>query len=311
MLASRLTEWRDQAAAACNKPRNFIMRDDAVLDLSKLGADSPRPLIKKDLFIRTLHPRAVQNYAPRLLQLLKAPVTDEQMDECTKLVAKQVQERSGTRQEQAKIKSVLSLSQAYYAVLCQTVAVEPSLVASDAELKDLISAVITGAIEIEHGQDGSLSVSTPSSNRLLSGWRYEVSLPPMRTFRGTAVGSRLLHGGGGLLGDQLLRLLGVLVERVAAVSHAEGALCLDTHWHIRPRAAANWPLRALADRGSAAPAVPDREHQCAVGPGVAHRRVRRRCALKGAPRPCSWPVRAPCITECPRVCSNVLECRIR
>jgi ribonuclease D len=33
VLASRLAEWREEVATTINKPRNFIMRDDAILDL--------------------------------------------------------------------------------------------------------------------------------------------------------------------------------------------------------------------------------------------------------------------------------------
>ena len=62
-----LTEWREQTAIAENRPRNWLLRDDLVIDLARLQPENQTEMIK----IRNLHERTVKRYGHALCQLIK------------------------------------------------------------------------------------------------------------------------------------------------------------------------------------------------------------------------------------------------
>lgn len=62
-----LTEWREQTAIAENRPRNWLLRDDLVIDLARLQPETRAEMIK----IRNLHEGTVKRYGQVLCRIIK------------------------------------------------------------------------------------------------------------------------------------------------------------------------------------------------------------------------------------------------
>ncbi len=66
-----LARWREEAAQKQNRPRNWLMRDDVLLDLSRLMPDSDEELAR----VRSLSERALSKNGKQLLELISKAKT--------------------------------------------------------------------------------------------------------------------------------------------------------------------------------------------------------------------------------------------
>ena len=65
VLASRLAEWREEVATTINKPRNFIMRDDAILDLVLMARRAHKYFPVHRAGVNTMHLSRAGGLQPR------------------------------------------------------------------------------------------------------------------------------------------------------------------------------------------------------------------------------------------------------
>lgn len=70
--AQRLAAWREQTARSANKPRNWILRDDALIDIATLLPDDRENLER----VRSLKGRSGQKYYDQLLAEVRAARSD-------------------------------------------------------------------------------------------------------------------------------------------------------------------------------------------------------------------------------------------
>ncbi|OOZ41019.1 ribonuclease D [Solemya pervernicosa gill symbiont] len=68
-----LAQWREQTAQNDNRPRNRLMRDDALGDIARMTPDDMESLAR----IRGLHERLVKRYGKSILDLIKASRENE------------------------------------------------------------------------------------------------------------------------------------------------------------------------------------------------------------------------------------------
>ena len=62
-----LAEWREQTAQQKDLPRNWIVRDDALIDIARMAPDSTAKLAK----IRNLQPKTLERYGQSLIRLVE------------------------------------------------------------------------------------------------------------------------------------------------------------------------------------------------------------------------------------------------
>jgi ribonuclease D len=85
-----LAEWRERTAQEENRPRNWLLRDDLLLDVAKLQPDNLEALYK----IRDMNERVARRYGTTLCQLigkakLQAPIKLEDAEKLPKLTQQQ------------------------------------------------------------------------------------------------------------------------------------------------------------------------------------------------------------------------------
>ncbi len=66
-IVQKLTEWREKTAQSENRPKNWLVRDDLLLELAKLKPESVNELAK----IRNLNERVSKRYGKIICQLIK------------------------------------------------------------------------------------------------------------------------------------------------------------------------------------------------------------------------------------------------
>lgn len=66
-IVQKLTEWREKTAQLENRPKNWLIRDDLLLELAKLQPETLAELAK----IRNLNERVVRRYGKMICQLIK------------------------------------------------------------------------------------------------------------------------------------------------------------------------------------------------------------------------------------------------
>lgn len=140
-IVQSLTEWREKTAQAENRPKNWLIRDDLLLELAKL-----QPITVGDLAkIRNINERSVKRYGKMICQLIedamgKPPIAS---NDKTKSAKK-------TQQQEA----VLDVLTAVVRVRADENSINPMILASRKELEKLLLS-----------EDGST---------ILQGWRYSM-----------------------------------------------------------------------------------------------------------------------------------------
>ena len=140
-ILQRLAAWREQRAINSNRPRRWILKDDVLLDLSKLAPES----IDKFSMIRGIEPSTIKRYSDALLAEIKQAklVPKEQWP-----VLKKTQPLS--QQQNALVDALMALLRKY----CDEQSISPVAVASRKEVERMVS----GETDIP----------------LLQGWRNEI-----------------------------------------------------------------------------------------------------------------------------------------
>jgi len=140
-IVQALTEWREKTAQSENRPKNWLIRDDLLLELAKL-----QPVIIGELAkIRTINERSVNRYGKVICQLIdeakgKAPIP---LNDKSKIKKK-------TQQQEA----VLDVLTALVRVRADENSLNPMILASKKDLEKLL-------IDEE-------------DSMILQGWRYSM-----------------------------------------------------------------------------------------------------------------------------------------
>lgn len=85
-----LAEWREQTAIDEDRPRNWLLRDDLIIDLARLQPENQSEMLK----IRNLHERTARRYGQALCQIIlaaknRAPIKVEEKDTRVKKIPHQ------------------------------------------------------------------------------------------------------------------------------------------------------------------------------------------------------------------------------
>ena len=140
-IVQALTEWRERTAQSENRPKNWLVRDDLLLELAKLQPVTVSELAK----IRTINERSVNRYGKVICQLIneakdKAPIP---LNDKSKIKKK-------TQQQEA----VLDVLTALVRVRADENSLNPMILASKKDLEKLLI-----------DEEDSL---------ILQGWRYSM-----------------------------------------------------------------------------------------------------------------------------------------
>ena len=124
-IVQSLTEWREKTAQAENRPKNWLIRDDLLLEMAKLQPVTVPDLIK----IRSINERSVKRYGKVICQIIeearqKPPAT---LDDKTKSPKK-------TQQQEA----MLDVLTAVVRLRADENSINPTILASRKDLEELL-----------------------------------------------------------------------------------------------------------------------------------------------------------------------------
>lgn len=141
-IIQALTQWREQTAQQEDRPRNWLMRDDLLLELAKLQPTTPSELAT----IRSMNEKTVQRYGKVLCELItqakqRPPIVQTQ--------------KEGVAKKTPQQEAVLDVLTAVVRIRAEENALNPVILASRKELEKLLYDV--------------------EECLLLSGWRYTMA----------------------------------------------------------------------------------------------------------------------------------------
>ncbi len=142
-IVQALTEWREETAQAENKPKNWLIRDDLLLELAKFQPETVTDLSK----IRGIQERAIKRYGKVICQL----INEAKQKPPIPLTAKNKSQKK-TQQHEAAL-DVLS---ALVRIRADKNSINPAILASRKDLEKLLF----------DGED--------ASNPILMGWRFSM-----------------------------------------------------------------------------------------------------------------------------------------
>lgn len=140
-IVQALTEWRERTAQSENRPKNWLVRDDLLLELAKLQPVTVSELAK----IRTINERSVNRYGKVICQLI-----DEAKDKAPIPLNDKSKIKKKTQQQEA----VLDMLTALVRVRADENSLNPMILASKKDLEKLLI-----------DEEDSL---------ILQGWRYSM-----------------------------------------------------------------------------------------------------------------------------------------
>jgi len=140
-IVQALTEWREKTAQLENRPKNWLIRDDLLLELAKLQPETVEELVK----VRSMNERTVRRYGKVICQLINEAKIKSPIPITNKVKsAKKCQ----------KLEAVLDVLTAVVRMRADENSLNPMILASRKDLEKLLSN------EAESG--------------LLLGWRYSM-----------------------------------------------------------------------------------------------------------------------------------------
>jgi ribonuclease D len=140
-IVQALTEWREKTAQSENRPKNWLVRDDLLLELAKLQPETVEELAK----VRSMNERTVRRYGKVICQLINEAKIKSPIPITNKVKsAKKCQ----------KLEAVLDVLTAVVRMRADENSLNPMILASRKDLEKLLSN------EAESG--------------LLLGWRYSM-----------------------------------------------------------------------------------------------------------------------------------------
>lgn len=137
-VLQHLTEWREQLAQSSNRPRNWIMRDEILLDIAKLQPETVEALNK----VRGIPEKLVSRYGKTICQIVQHAKV---------LPPKQLREKDKSDKKTAEQEVILDILAAIARLRAEQNQLNPSILATRNSLEDLL-------------QD-------PPAGLLLQGWR--------------------------------------------------------------------------------------------------------------------------------------------
>ena len=140
-IVQQLTQWREKTAQIENRPKNWLIRDDLLLELAKLQPENINALAK----IHNMGDRTVNRYGKIICQL----ITQAKLNPPKVLVDKNKPVKKTQSQE-----AILDLLTAFVRLRADENAMNPTILASRKELEKLLF--------------------NDDNNAILSGWRYSM-----------------------------------------------------------------------------------------------------------------------------------------
>jgi len=125
-ILQKLAAWREQRAIKSNRPRRWILKDDILLDLSKLGPES----IDKFSMIRGFEANTISRYGEAILAEIKQAKT---IDKAQWPVLKKTKPLS--QQQNAIVDALMALVRKY----CDEQSIAPVAVASRKEIERMVA----------------------------------------------------------------------------------------------------------------------------------------------------------------------------
>lgn len=124
-IVQALTEWREKTAQAENRPKNWIIRDDLLLELAKLQPETMAELAK----IRSIHERSVRRYGKTICQLIdtakvKSPIP--------------INDKTKSAKKNQKQEAVLDVLTAVVRMRADENSINPMILASRKDLEKLL-----------------------------------------------------------------------------------------------------------------------------------------------------------------------------
>ena len=140
-IIQALTEWREKTAQSENRPKNWLIRDDLLLELAKLQPETVEELAK----VRSMNERTVRRYGKVICQLINDAKTKPPIP---------INDKSRPAKKCQKQEAVLDVLTAVVRMRADENSLNPMILASRKDLEKLLSN------EAESG--------------LLLGWRYSM-----------------------------------------------------------------------------------------------------------------------------------------
>lgn len=137
-IIQALTKWREQQAQADNKPRNWLIRDDLLIELAKLQPITVRELAT----IRNINDRLIRIHGKLLCQLIS---------EARENPVSPLKDKRGSFKKTQQQEAILDVLTAIVRVRAEENSLNPTILASRKELEKLL-----------FNEDG----------QLLKGWRF-------------------------------------------------------------------------------------------------------------------------------------------
>lgn len=120
-----LTEWREQTAIAENRPRNWLLKNDLIINLAKLQPESISEINK----IRNLHEHTIKRYGKTLCRLIKAAKNN---------IPIKAQNKPNKVKKLAHMESILDALTAVVKVRADENKINPAVLASRKSLQTLV-----------------------------------------------------------------------------------------------------------------------------------------------------------------------------
>ena len=140
-IIQRLTEWREKTAQLENRPKNWLIRDDLLLELAKLQPETVDELAK----VRSINERSVRRYGKVICQLINEAKT------CAPIP---LEDNGKSAKKTQKQEAVLDVLTAVVRMRADENSINPMILASRKELEKLLF--------------------DEADNPVLSGWRYSM-----------------------------------------------------------------------------------------------------------------------------------------
>jgi ribonuclease D len=140
-IVQTLTQWREQAAQQENRPKNWLIRDDLLLELAKFKPKSVADLIK----VRGINDRTVKRYGKIICQLI---------EESENKSAIEINEKTKPTKKTQVQEAVLDVLTAIVRIRAEENSINPVILASRKNLEKLLFE--------------------EDDNALMHGWRYSM-----------------------------------------------------------------------------------------------------------------------------------------
>lgn len=120
-----LTQWREQTAISENRPRNWLLRDDLIIDLARLQPENQTEMI----IIRNLHERTVKRYGQSLCKIIEVAKNQPPI---------KIQESGANPKKQQQQEAIIDLLAAVVRIRADENSLNPAMLATRKMLETLV-----------------------------------------------------------------------------------------------------------------------------------------------------------------------------